>query len=125
MNLLGIAFQAGESGRGIAGWLVRQEGDQYLAGIEIAAAFEWSCVNRLPQFLGGPQDYDGTKFKCLLDRVLNFERKLLRVLFFRTKDYVATLYVRAGVLQTQRLIEGAEGVHFDPVMRAKVDAAQH
>jgi hypothetical protein len=41
------------------------------------------------------------------------------------EDDVAALYVGLRLSQIERLIKGAQGVHFDPVVPREIDAAQH
>ena len=96
-----------------------------LLGFETGALGEGTAGDGVAQLGDGAKKNIGTKAALPLNRGLDEFRKLSRVPFARSEDNVAALQVRLWILEFQREVEVAEGVHLNFVVAANVDTAKH
>ena len=113
---LGLRFGAGGVG---------QERDEKFAGFDVLALGEGIDGEGGAEIVGGAEDDFRFDLEGLLDGGLNFPGELRCRLLFRAEDDVATLDVGLRVFELERGVEGAECVHFNAVVGADIDAAEH
>ena len=119
---IGLDLRKGDGG--FARRLVCEKGDEKFAGFDAGTFGKWIPGNYAAEIGGSAEDYGRVKAEFALDGGFEFLGKLREIRFVRLEDDVAALDVSLGIAKLERDAKGAEGVHFDFVVAADVDAAE-
>jgi hypothetical protein len=124
MQLFGIDFELEKGIGGFARGLVREEGDQKFAGFDAGTSGKGILGNYATEIGGSAEDHRRAKPELALDGGLDCFGKLRKILLLGLENDIAALDVGLRASEFERGTEGAEGVHFDLVVAANIDATE-